>query len=141
MYAVGAFFVLVFAFVGGAWGEEAQGPSDKGSALNPGELVISLFRDHISAVDGDRCPSFPSCSAYGTEAFKKHGFVMGWLMTVDRLIHEADEGDYSPRVYHGGRMKIYDPVAQNDFWWYKPDERQDKKEGWALDDLLGRNPF
>ena len=55
-------------------------------------------------------------------AFRKHGFIMGWLMTVDRLIHEADESSVSPIVYHNGRAKIYDPIENNDFWWFHPDE-------------------
>lgn len=40
-------------------------------------------------------------------------------MTVDRLLHEGrEETAVSPIVYHGGRPKIFDPVENNDFWWY-----------------------
>jgi uncharacterized protein len=54
------------------------------------------------------------------EAFKKHGFFLGWLMTVDRLIHEgSEELSVSPLVYMGGRRRIFDPVENNDFWWFK----------------------
>lgn len=42
---------------------------------------------------------------------------MGWLMTVDRLIHEGDEASLSPLVYENGQVKIFDPVENNDFWW------------------------
>ncbi len=85
---------------------------------NPGILVVSFFRNHISAVDSNRCPSYPSCSSYSLKAFQKHGFFIGWLMTVDRLFHEADEAKVSPLVMKGGRLKIFDPVGNNDFWWY-----------------------
>jgi hypothetical protein len=88
-----------------------------GSGINVGAWLASFFRDHISAVDSDRCPSYPSCSSYSVAAFKKHGFVMGWLMTVDRLIHEGDEASMSPLVYENGHVKIFDPVENNDFWW------------------------
>jgi hypothetical protein len=92
----------------------------KVEAKNPWAWLVSLFRDHLSAVDGDRCPSAPSCSSYSVQAFNKHGFVMGWLMTVDRLIHEGkEETTVSPLVYIDGRLKIYDPVQNNDFWWEK----------------------
>jgi uncharacterized protein len=49
--------------------------------------------------------------------------VMGWLMTVDRLIHEGDEWTVSPLKNRGGKGKIIDPIDNNDFWWY-PDGLQ-----------------
>lgn len=89
---------------------------------NPGAAVVRLFRDHISAVDGNRCPSYPSCSSYSVQAFEKHGFIVGWLMTVDRLIHEgSEEEEVSGTVKMGDRLKINDPVHNNDFWWYASD--------------------
>lgn len=94
-------------------------------ATNPAMWFVSFYRKHISAVDGDRCPSVPSCASYSVEAMKKHGFFVGWVMTVDRLIHEGrEEASVSPMVLSEGRWKIYDPVANNDFWWYHP-ERED----------------
>ena len=87
---------------------------------NPGSYVVSLFRRYVSPVDGDRCPSYPTCSSYSIKAFKKHGFIKGWLMTVDRLIHEgSEEKKVSPVVIVDGIKKIYDPVENNDFWWHK----------------------
>ncbi len=83
-----------------------------------GAWLASFFSKHISPVDGSRCPSEPSCSAYSAKAFRKHGFVMGWLMTVDRLIHESDEDMISPVVVRDGKGKILDPVENNDFWWH-----------------------
>ena len=93
------------------------------SQINIGASLVSIFRDHISAVDGDRCPSLPSCSSYSVMAFKKHGFFIGWLMTVDRLIHEIDEESVSPLVNYKGRAKIFDPVENNDFWWFCDDDK------------------
>lgn len=92
--------------------------SDSQSEVNIGVRLVSFFRDHISAVDGNRCPSLPTCSSYSVEAFKKHGFFIGWIMTVDRLIHEADEASISPLVRRNGEIKIIDPVENNDFWWF-----------------------
>ena len=89
------------------------------SEANVGAWLASFFKKHISAVDGDRCPSEPTCSSYSVQAFKKHGLVMGWLMTVDRLIHEADEWNFSPVKSRGGKGKIIDPVENNDYWWYE----------------------
>jgi len=86
--------------------------------LNIGTWFSASVWPHISEVDGQRCPSEPTCSSYSAQAFRKHGFFIGWMMTVDRLIHEADEGRHSPIVKQNGAFKIFDPVANNDFWWY-----------------------
>ena len=100
--------------------EAANGDVNKGgSETNVGVWLASFFSKHISAVDGDRCPSEPTCSSYSVQAFKKHGLVMGWLMTVDRLIHEGDEWTVSPVKNRNGKGKIIDPIENNDFWWYK----------------------
>jgi putative component of membrane protein insertase Oxa1/YidC/SpoIIIJ protein YidD len=89
----------------------------EGNDTNVGVFLASFFSKHISAVDGDRCPSAPTCSSYSVQAFRKHGLVMGWLMTVDRLIHEGDEWHFSPVEERGGKGKIIDPVENNDYWW------------------------
>jgi len=129
-------FTLLALFTGGSQGvcrETQPSPSEKNNSqaldqeketgFNIGAWFVSIFRDHLSAVDSDRCPSVPSCSSYSVEAFKKHGFFVGWLMTVDRLIHEADEGSVSPVSYRNGQGRIVDPVKSNDFWWFHPDEK------------------
>jgi len=113
-----------------AGGERTEGDgrvSQEGSSgSSVATWLISFYRDHISAVDSDRCPSLPTCGAYSAQAFRKHGFVMGWLMTVDRLIHEGrEETKVSPLVYSEGSWKIYDPVENNDFWWYKRESKPD----------------
>jgi len=105
----------------GHMGAPVVAAAAKASDEDVGAWLASLYRDSISRVDSDRCPSLPSCSSYSYLAFRKHGFFMGWLLTVDRLIHEADEGSFSPVVYHQGRFKVLDPVENNDFWWFQGD--------------------
>ena len=48
---------------------------------------------------------------------------MGTLMTVDRLLHEADEAQFSPTVNVYGVNRIYDPVSANEIW-KRNDNRQ-----------------
>jgi putative component of membrane protein insertase Oxa1/YidC/SpoIIIJ protein YidD len=79
---------------------------------------LALFRKFISPIDGDRCPMYPSCSTYSGEAFHKHGPILGWIMTCDRLMRcGRDELDRSARIEKGGKSYCYDPVDGNDFWW------------------------
>jgi putative component of membrane protein insertase Oxa1/YidC/SpoIIIJ protein YidD len=105
----------------GPWGEE--GPSKTARkqvhpASNPLSFMVQAYRTHISPIDGKHCPMYPSCSAYSVESFKKHGFLMGWMMTCDRLYRcGRDELRLSPEIRVNGEIRTYDPVENNDFWW------------------------
>ena len=80
--------------------------------------TIELFKAHISPIDGDRCPMYPSCSEYSRESFGRHGFFMGWIMTCDRLVRcGRNERTTAPRIVVGGVPRYYDSVEDNDFWW------------------------
>jgi hypothetical protein len=79
-------------------------------------LPLIFFQQVISPVDGDRCPSYPTCSAYSIQAYERHGALLGTLMTVDRLFHEASEAEFAPTVKVHGVVRIYDPVWANEFW-------------------------
>jgi len=86
--------------------------------------AIRFYQYYVSPVIGDRCQMYPSCSSYALQAIKKHGCIIGSVMTSDRLIHEANETDHAPFIEKGGDSGYYDPVSGNDFWWYKsPDKK------------------
>ncbi len=89
------------------------------TTINPLKHLVRFYKDYISPIDGSRCPMYPSCSQYSIECFEKHGLITGWLMTCDRLFHEADEMKQTPIVLINDCYKFYDPVENNDFWWYK----------------------
>jgi len=108
----------------------ATSPGTRGQSSLPTHIALaglSFFSECISRVDGDRCPMYPTCAAYSRQVFKKHGFFVGYVMTADRLIHESNEMDYAPPVRVYGRIRYYDPVRWNDYWWYRPDGL-DKRE-------------
>jgi putative component of membrane protein insertase Oxa1/YidC/SpoIIIJ protein YidD len=71
---------------------------------------------------GRRCAYYPSCSNYSLLAMRKHGVLVGSVMTFDRLQHEANEAGYSPLILTGGHIKVYDPVENNDYWWHRTDK-------------------
>jgi len=81
-------------------------------------IPIQVFRNFISGADGDRCTMVPSCSKYALEAVRKHGSIIGWIMTCDRLMRcGLDETRHTPPVRVGQRILSSDPVENNDFWW------------------------
>ena len=126
------FYSLIFMsspLIADAWEDEIHpqrqdvSNADK-SDQNMGSLLVSFYRDHISPIDGSQCPSQPSCSSYSIQAFKKHGFFIGWMLSIDRLLHEgSEETKVSPLVFIDGEWKILDPVENNDFWWFNGNKK------------------
>ena len=79
---------------------------------------VFFFRKYLSEADGDRCRMYPSCSTYCVEAFEKHGALLGWIMTCDRLLRcGRDEIFLSNPVWMNGKRRFHDSVSNNDFWW------------------------
>lgn len=86
-------------------------------AENP---VIRFYRTVISPADGSRCPMYPTCSTYARQVFEKHGPILGWIMTCDRLVRcGRDEARLSPHIAVESGKAVYDPVEANDFWWFE----------------------
>jgi putative component of membrane protein insertase Oxa1/YidC/SpoIIIJ protein YidD len=72
----------------------------------------------ISKADGDRCPMYPTCSHYASQAFAREGMLMGWVLTCDRLLRcGRDEKRLAEPIRVQGRKHVYDPVEANTFWW------------------------
>jgi putative component of membrane protein insertase Oxa1/YidC/SpoIIIJ protein YidD len=93
-------------------------PAEEQLDGSPFVLPIRFFRQYLSGADGDRCSMYPSCSRYGLDAVEKHGGVIGWIMTCDRLMRcGRDEAGHSPSIQIQHRFFTYDPVENNDFWW------------------------
>ena len=87
----------------------------------PMAYALQYFRKTISKADGRRCSMYPSCSHYSAQAFEKHGFIKGWIMTSDRLLRcGRDEKSNSENVIINDRTYVFDPLERNDFWWSRP---------------------
>jgi putative component of membrane protein insertase Oxa1/YidC/SpoIIIJ protein YidD len=85
------------------------------------EAPVLFYQRSLGPAWGRRCTYYPSCSNYALLAIRKHGAVLGSIMAFDRLQHEADEVRYSPLIVTGGEIKGYDPLENNDYWWYTAD--------------------
>ena len=84
-----------------------------------GSPGVKFFQKHISPIDANRCSSYPSCSQYSNAALTKHGALMGWIMTCDRLLRcGRDTSTLSQKIVINSQVIVSDPVKANDFWWY-----------------------
>jgi putative component of membrane protein insertase Oxa1/YidC/SpoIIIJ protein YidD len=99
-------------------GSSPADPAVAGVAATPFLWLLSFYQTTIGPVNSGRCPMYPTCSAYSTQAIHKHGPVMGVVMTADRIIHELEEQKYAPLAKVGSRYRYLDPVRDNDFWWH-----------------------
>jgi len=87
---------------------------------NPLRFMVELHRNYISPIDGKNCPMYPSCSSYSLQCLEKHGLFIGWVMTCDRLLRcGRDELRLSPEIVVNDELRCYDPLENNDFWWWK----------------------
>lgn len=95
-------------------GWAAAPPREERGSTNPASVAlgwaVQAYRATVSRVDGDRCPSYPTCSAYALEAVGRHGALLGAVLTAGRLLGEADEAAFAPRIFVDGRWRIYAPV-------------------------------
>ncbi len=116
-----ATFVYASPFRGpwypGGHKETSREKADHG--FNPLRFMVEWYRASISPIDGRNCPMYPTCSQYSLLGLKKHGLLMGWIMTCDRLLRcGRDELSLSPEIIVNGEFRCYDPLEYNDFWWY-----------------------
>ena len=60
--------------------------------------MIRFYQIYISPYKGTKCPYFPSCSGYGVEAIKKHGALIGSVLTAWRILrcNPFSNGGYDP---------------------------------------------
>ena len=85
------------------------------------DAYLHFFQQVISPVDSARSNMYPTGSAYARQAIKKHGALLGAVLTTERLMHEGNEEQVAPRIRKYGLWRVYDPVEANDWWWHGPD--------------------
>jgi len=73
----------------------------RGLSRVPALLLLGLFRGwqlFVSPLYGQTCRFYPSCSAYGVEAVRRHGAVRGVWLTTRRLLrcHPWNPGGVDP---------------------------------------------
>jgi putative component of membrane protein insertase Oxa1/YidC/SpoIIIJ protein YidD len=81
--------------------------------------LLGFYQAGPSRLTISECPSYPHCSDYAEEAWAEHGLFVGTFLTEDRLIHEQGRIKEGPWIMVGDRLKVYDPLGANTFWWSK----------------------
>jgi hypothetical protein len=84
------------------------------------DAYLRFFQHVISPVDGARSNMYPTGSDYARRVFRKHGALLGIVLTTERLMHEGNEIIVAPRIKKYGIWRVYDPVEANDWWWLAP---------------------
>ncbi len=84
-----------------------------------GDFAFSLYSNYVTKIDGPRCEHRPTCSRYTVLAVRRHGYVVGSMLAIDRLLRSSRSSSlrYLP-IYkvEEGRTYFYDPVENNDFF-------------------------
>ena len=104
------------------------------------DASVRFYQRRISPLDGPRCLLYPTCSAYSRECLRRHGFLMGLLMTIDRLLQEGEVLARAPRIRVYGYERGFDPVEAEDFWWSRRRERTPKPPAWPVAPVRRRAP-
>ena len=60
--------------------------------------VLKVYKAAVSPLLGQNCRYSPTCSVYAMHALEKHGFVLGNLKVLGRLLRCAPwgKGGYDP---------------------------------------------
>ncbi|MBN2799686.1 MAG: membrane protein insertion efficiency factor YidD [Deltaproteobacteria bacterium] len=112
-----------------AWapvGEVAGTPQAAPPSTSLVERAYRWYRG-VSEHNGGGCPYYPTCSAYGVIAIRKHGLVVGALFTTDRLFREypwMDHAHHYPLVTPHGFPRLYDPVPDAGLLGERPERRR-----------------
>lgn len=83
------------------------------STIKNGQFILlGIWRNYITKVDGPRCGFRPTCAEYARQAIKKYGYAKGVVMGSERLqrchsCHNFSIYDVTKEGY------AYDPVTKN----------------------------
>jgi len=82
----------------------------------PEVFPAHFYQSVIGIHDGRACSSYPVCSRYANQAVHQYGLLFGSWLSMDRLIHEADDLQRGPWVFVDGKPRLNDPLKRNAFW-------------------------
>jgi hypothetical protein len=84
------------------------------------DFVFAGYSRYLTKIDGARCEHRPTCSHYALLVMKRHGYLVGSMMTIDRLIcgnRSSVLRELDLYKIEDGQRYYYDPVENNDFFF------------------------
>jgi len=114
----------------GTWPPASSGPrpAEAVGSSNPVSLVfaalIRIYQEGISPVDGATCGFYPTCSGYGLQAVRRHGWLVGGAMAMERSMRYHAADDLYPWIRVHGVWRLFDPLDANDFWFASAEEKK-----------------
>jgi len=65
-------------------------------------LLLKIYKATLSKLLGKKCIYTPTCSVYSMEAYRRHGFFVGTIMTAERLLRCVPwhKGGFDPVPYN-----------------------------------------
>jgi len=95
--------------------QTARGGLGRGHFLH---LGYRFYQTVVSPIDGPRCGHAPTCSRFAFQAVRKKGFLLGLLLSVDRLWSTGRSSILRmlPQIQTRAGPRFYDPVEQQTFW-------------------------
>lgn len=97
-------------------------------STNPFSLGVlfffNLYKNHLSKLDGPKCPYYPTCSQFGVEAVRYYGPFWGLVMLFNRQMREypnLKKDPIYPKVIKYGKLRVYDPPYRAYLWsnWWR----------------------
>ena len=60
--------------------------------------LVSFYQKSLSPLKKPSCKYIPTCSNYAIEAYQKHGFIRGTILSVYRILrcNPLSKGGYDP---------------------------------------------
>lgn len=72
------------------------------------EDYIGIYQKYISAIRGQECPMYPSCSNFGLKTFREVSFTEAFVLTSDRLLRCGHDRDNYSLTLRGNQFKSLD---------------------------------
>ena len=79
--------------------------------------IIHLYGVYLRPALSRGCPCTPSCSEYMLQAIHETGFPIGYVLGLERLLHETGEIHHGLIIQTGQGFRVFDPLENNTFWW------------------------
>ena len=97
------------------WSEDDRHPVFEEASARPRHeraAWLEFYQTWISSFDGARCALYPTCSGYAAECLERHGWLWGFVLSAERLMHEAQRAEPWRLMRVGDMWRYRDPVPE-----------------------------